>query len=210
MLKAYALGIVAGSDGGRYEPDALLNREQAAAMMTRVYKKIKWDGWTLANDSSYTNNSLDNKGVNAFADDAKISDWAKPSVYFMAKYGIIAGMDKSKNLFAPKNTTKAEEASGYANATREQALAISIRMFEKFDEIKDGGPVSAPQQPTPAPEPKQTSAPQQTPTPAQKQEQQQQQPSEPTNPAEPSEPTPPADGSGKPGEKPTPPAKPQG
>ena len=36
---------------------------------------------------------------------------------------IIKGIEG--NRFAPKNTTAVQEAEGYANATREQALAIA-------------------------------------------------------------------------------------
>jgi len=140
VLKAYALDIVAGVGNNKFAPDDYVNREQSATMLTRVYKKLKWEGWTLAADSTYTKHSLDNKGVPPFADDAQISDWAKPSVYFMAKYEIIKGLGDNK--FAPKNTTSAEVAAGYANATREQALAISNRTFEKAGIIQDGGPVT--------------------------------------------------------------------
>ena len=35
--------------------------------------------------------------------------------------------------FAPKNTTSAQEASGYAMATREQAIALSLRIFKVSD-----------------------------------------------------------------------------
>ena len=208
VLKAYALDIVAGMDGGRYEPNVLLSREQAAAMLARVYKKIKWEDWNLQNDSSYTKHSLDNKDVNKFADDANISEWAKPSVYFMVKYEIIVGIDKTRNLFAPKNTNSAEEAKGYANATREQALAISIRMFEKFNEIKDGGPVTPkPATPTDKPAPPTappTDKPAASPTPAS----QPTAPQQPTEPQKPDEPSPPAGGTGTPGEKPSPPTQP--
>ncbi|MDR1532453.1 MAG: S-layer homology domain-containing protein [Clostridiales bacterium] len=59
-----------------------------------------------------------------------MSDWAKPSVYFMAANGIISGV--GDNNFAPKATTSDEEARGYAQATREQALVIAVRMVEKL------------------------------------------------------------------------------
>ena len=36
------------------------------------------------------------------------------------------------NKFAPKNITSEEEANGYANATREQALIIAVRMVENL------------------------------------------------------------------------------
>jgi len=36
------------------------------------------------------------------------------------------------NKFAPRATTSAEEAIGYAQATREQALLIAVRMVENL------------------------------------------------------------------------------
>jgi hypothetical protein len=36
------------------------------------------------------------------------------------------------NRFGPRNVTRAEEARGYANATREQALIIAVRMVENL------------------------------------------------------------------------------
>ena len=48
----------------------------------------------------------------------------------MAANSIINGMEDNK--FAPKNTTSAEEAQHYANATREQALAIAVRMVDNL------------------------------------------------------------------------------
>ncbi len=140
VLKAYALDIIVGVGNNKFAPDELLSREQAATMLTRVYKKVNWEGWKLAEDNSYTKHSLDNKGVPPFDDDTLISDYARDSVYFMTKYGIIKGIGNNK--FAPRNTTSAEVAAGYANSTREQALAISNRTFEKVDEIQDGGQTS--------------------------------------------------------------------
>ena len=48
----------------------------------------------------------------------------------MAANGIIKGYDD--NRFAPRNITTEEQAIGYANATREQALAIAVRMVENL------------------------------------------------------------------------------
>lgn len=36
------------------------------------------------------------------------------------------------NNFAPQNVTTEEEATGYANATREQAFIIATRMVENL------------------------------------------------------------------------------
>ena len=127
ILKAYNIGAVNGTSATTYSPNDLLNREQAAAMLTRVFKRVTLPGWTLATDAQF---SLDYTKPALFADDKDISDWAKDSVYFMAANNIINGVGDNK--FAPKNITSEEEANGYANATREQALIIAMRMVENL------------------------------------------------------------------------------
>ena len=127
VLKAYNVGITNGTSDTEFSPNALLNREQAATMRTRVFKKITLAGWTLATDSQFT---LPYTKPAAFADDKDISNWAKDSVYFMAANGIVGGVGNNK--FAPKNVTTEEQATGYANATREQALLIAVRMVENL------------------------------------------------------------------------------
>ena len=127
ILKAYNIGAVNGTSATTYSPNDLLNREQAATMLTRVFKRVTLPGWTLATDSQFT---LPYEKPSAFADDKDISDWAKDSVYFMAANNIINGVGDNK--FAPKNITSEEEATGYANATREQALIIAVRMVENL------------------------------------------------------------------------------
>ncbi len=140
VLKAYAADIVLGTSKGtnvKFEPDKYISREQCAAMLTRVYKKLNWEGWTQEGDSTYTRHTLDYKDVKPFADDANIFQNFKPSVYFMAKFKIILG--GSNNLFVPKNVPTKEDAKNYTNATREHALLFSVRTFENIDKIVDGG-----------------------------------------------------------------------
>ena len=126
VLKAYNLGITAGTSADKFTPDGLLNREQAATMLTRVWKKYSMPGWTLGTDGDY---ALQYTKPSPFSDDADISAWARDSVYFMAANGIILG---SEGKFKPKNTSAAEEAASYANATREQALLLAVRIVEKL------------------------------------------------------------------------------
>jgi len=128
VLKAFNLGITAGVSATTFEPNRLLSREEAATMLTRVFKKITLADWTIQTDNNYP---LSYAKPAPFADDAQISNWAKDSVYFMVANEIIRGM--GGNRFAPKNTTSAEEAQGYANATREQALIIAVRMVENLN-----------------------------------------------------------------------------
>lgn len=125
VLKAYAAGITTGTSDTTFEPDALLSREQAATMLARTYSK------------SMDKEAKPSGTAEKFADDGFISDWAKDSVYFMAENAIINGIGEGK--FAPRNVTKEQEDALYANSTREQAVAISVRMYEKFktDDAKD-------------------------------------------------------------------------
>lgn len=132
VLKAFNVGVTNGTgDGTMFQPNALLNREQAATMLTRVYKKTAMDGWTLETDGSFNAQFKAMYTAGApFADDASISDWAKDSVYFMNAKGVINGVGDNK--FAPKATTTAEQAAGYAQATREVALLIAVRMVKNL------------------------------------------------------------------------------
>ena len=122
--KAYVLGITSGTSKTTFSPDIDITREQLATMLCRAIKKYSFDGWTPENDSDYY---LDTSGVPRFADDDEISEYAKPSVYYMTKFGIISGVGDNK--FAPRNITSYQESTGYATATREQAILMSLRIF---------------------------------------------------------------------------------
>ncbi|NLT58042.1 MAG: S-layer homology domain-containing protein [Clostridiales bacterium] len=141
VLKAYQAGITAGVEADRFAPNVLLNREQASTMLTRVFKKAFVAGWSLDRDASFV---FQYAAPAKFADDADISDWAKPSVYFMAAHGIISGV--GDNRFAPRAITTAQQAANYASATREQALAIAVRMTEKLDAAAAAEILPAPDQ----------------------------------------------------------------
>lgn len=127
VLKAYNIGAVNGTSSTTFDPDQLLNREQAASMLTRVFKRVTMPGWSRETDSQY---SLSYTKPATFSDDAQISDWARDSVYFMVANGIIKGLGDNK--VAPKNVTDKEIAEGYANATREQAIIIALRMVQNL------------------------------------------------------------------------------
>lgn len=129
VLKAYNLGITNGTSAGSttFSPNKLLDRQEAATMLARTFKRAIMPGWTMEQDASYP---LSYTKPTPFADDAQIALWAKDSVYFMAANNIIGGV--GSNLFAPTNVTSAQAAINYANATREQALAIAVRMVENL------------------------------------------------------------------------------
>ncbi len=130
VLKAYNVGITDGSNskGDMFSPNALLTREQAATMLTRVWKKVNLSGWCLEDDSKFDEQFKTCYTMPAkFDDDAKIAPWAYDSVYFMAANHIVEG---SNGRFNPKALSSAEDAIGYAK--REQAIVIALRMVKNL------------------------------------------------------------------------------
>jgi uncharacterized repeat protein (TIGR02543 family) len=88
-------GIVQGVGDNMFAPDKAITREEMAVI--------------LANFVDFTNSKLTevDKNPALFSDDSEINLWAKASVSFMQKTGIIKG--KLNNLFDPKGTaTRAE------------------------------------------------------------------------------------------------------
>lgn len=132
IRKAYGLGIAVGISSTRFAPNYKITREELATMLCRVVKKYSYPDWTIATDNQYY---LDTSGAKVYADDAYISAWAKPSVYYLTKMGIFQGVDDGTR-FAPKAVTDAQKASGYATATREQAIALSKRVYDLSDVLK--------------------------------------------------------------------------
>ncbi len=119
VLKAYNEGFITGMGGGLFMPEDLLTREQAATMLTRIYKSMLYPEWTIENDDEI---ALEFEKNSEFADDEEISDWAAEVVYFMADNNILKGVDNNK--FAPKN-----------NITKEQAIITALR-FKNFIEAE--------------------------------------------------------------------------
>lgn len=128
VLKAYNTGLMAGTLANKFSPDVPLNREQAVTILVHVLKAASLPGWTPATDNQFT---LNFKQPAKFADDDKISEWAKPSVYFAAANNIIPDTDSTKT-FSPRATTTAEEAANYAIATRELAITMAVRMVDNL------------------------------------------------------------------------------
>ena len=121
ILKAYDLGITTGTSKITFSPKVLINREQCAAMLFRAIKAIQpQGGYSVA-------------GVKDFPDQKHISSWAVEATKYMNKVGIITG--DAQGNFMPKATTPAQEAAGYGMATREQAIALSVRTHDKAPEI---------------------------------------------------------------------------
>lgn len=103
VQKAVALGIVNGYEDGTFRPYRTISREEAAAMLNRLYTAL---GGTVDTTSDST-----------YADDAQIGDWAHDSVYAVREINIMNG--KLDNKFCPKD--------GY---TAEQAVVTMERMYQ--------------------------------------------------------------------------------
>jgi hypothetical protein len=129
ILKAFKLGITTGVTSTTFAPKELTNREQVAAMLSRAIRVMAPGG------------DFSTAGAPAFTDKKDISSWALEHVLFMARLEVIKGTD---GKFMPKATTTAQKASGYATTTREQAIAMGVRSYEKMDMIKSGKGTAAP------------------------------------------------------------------
>lgn len=129
IKKAYSLGITSGTSETAFEPDSLINREQLATMLCRVFKKYSWEDWSLDNDAKF---DLNYKGAPDFEDENAISYYARPSVYFMAKHKVING--NGRGVFCPKPS---EEQPDEGCATREQAILMALRCYNNLftDEV---------------------------------------------------------------------------
>ncbi len=127
VMKAYTIGIVKGISDTEFDPYSKISRQDLATMLTRVYKSLYLKGWTIEKDASY---KLDYEIERVFADDADISDYAKPSVYFMVDNKVIKGL--TETTFGPRNVSSRQEAENYANASREQALIMAVRSFKNL------------------------------------------------------------------------------
>ncbi|MGI6497438.1 MAG: leucine-rich repeat domain-containing protein [Oscillospiraceae bacterium] len=117
ILKAYQVGITTGTSATTFSPHMLITREQCATMLYRAIKAI------------LPNADYSTAGIPDFPDQEHIASWAVEETKYMAKLGIILGNEKG--YFMPKPLNAAHEASGYGMASREAAVLMTIRTFEK-------------------------------------------------------------------------------
>lgn len=103
IREAYGLGFINGMDVDRFDPNGTLTREQAAAMLGRVYEKVY--------------GPLPQAGETTFADNEKISVYAVNAVALLARNGVVGGI--GDNEFAPKKALTVQEA-----------VIMTLRMLE--------------------------------------------------------------------------------
>lgn len=99
------LGIISGTDEGKFLPDNSISRQEAAKILSNTYAVITGDHSPALN---YTN---------TYTDYDEVSDWAKPYVDNVSAWSIMNGM--SDDTFAPNS-----------NYTIEQGIVTFIRLYE--------------------------------------------------------------------------------
>ncbi|MFD1130624.1 S-layer homology domain-containing protein [Paenibacillus provencensis] len=107
-------GIINGTSPNTFSPTATITREQAATLILKVYKKTNELKGTTGSAAGSTSTSL-------FADDTKISPWAKEEVYQAVNLSLMNGM--AKNQFNPKG-----------ELTFEQTYVLLLNCFEMLME----------------------------------------------------------------------------
>lgn len=98
----YALGIIDGVDGVRFNPDGLITRQEAAAIMTRVAEKFMYVG-------------TDYKGKSA--DWGSVAQWAEFYVKWCIDKGLLT-LDDDRCVYPTDNMTV------------EQAITVLSRLFD--------------------------------------------------------------------------------
>ena len=94
MAYLYEKGIINGKSAETFSPDDSISREEAAAILDRLFAFI------CKPDAAEKSDKL-------YSDDGVISDWAKASVYSMKARGIMVGV--SDDIFAPHELFSLEQ-----------------------------------------------------------------------------------------------------
>lgn len=138
IREAYGLGFINGVTEDTFDPNGILTREQAAAMLGRVYEKVC--------------GSLPAAAATSFADDGKVDRYAKAAVDFLARNGVVGGI--GGNEFAPKKALTVQEAV---------IMAYRMLTVETWD-VPAVEPQPSPE-PETTPDPEATQEPESTPNP---------------------------------------------
>jgi len=109
ILWAYENGLINGTGSGKFSPNDLITREQAAVLLMRIYRYLGGEesGAPLSAES--------------FADESLIASWAKEAVHEAKAYSIMNGV--SGNRFDPRGTY-----------SKEQTIITLYRLYKQFRE----------------------------------------------------------------------------
>ncbi|MDD5492328.1 MAG: S-layer homology domain-containing protein, partial [bacterium] len=108
IIKAYLLGIVKGTGAGRFSPQNKITRQELCVMIQQAL------------EVSLPALVTDDTELTGYKDTAKIAAWAETAVRFCIHNQIIKGI--GSGLIDP-----------LGNTTREQAIAIINRTFERYN-----------------------------------------------------------------------------
>jgi len=95
----YLFGIITGVGDNKYDPYSRITRQEAAVMLSRIYRFLNPGSIT-----DYNAGNLDYK----YADDGNIADWALYGVYNMRDIGVMSGV--GNDLFDPKGAYTYEQS----------------------------------------------------------------------------------------------------
>ncbi len=123
ILKAASLKITTGIGDGKFGPDLLVTREQVATFLFRTLRAMNPGGDFLPDSSG------------KFSDDSLIDSWAQEGVYYCSKEGVIKGIRNKDGSF------RFEPDS---HCTREAAVIVCVRAYERFIEIRNSRSLAEP------------------------------------------------------------------
>jgi hypothetical protein len=107
IIKAYQLGIVNGTGGGKFSPTLSITRQEIATMIYRALSK------------AYSNLPKIDESKFPFRDADKIASWALTAMKFAYQNGIMKGVSQDK-------------IDPLSNTTREQGIILVKRTYENF------------------------------------------------------------------------------
>ena len=113
---AYELGIVGGFPDGTFRPKNPITRQEFAKVTGNLLDILGW--------------SEDAQTLSVFADEGKLSNWAKPAAADMVRLGIVTGDNNNK-----LNPGKA--------VSYEQACALFFRAYQMFETGEESGAFGA-------------------------------------------------------------------
>ena len=103
---AYALGITEGRGGGVFDPNSLITRQEAAAMLCRAYAACGGEAVPAGE-------------AEAFADEGDIASWASEAVHTLRSWDVLRGMGDGR--FDPKG-----------DFTIQQCAVCFLRLYEQM------------------------------------------------------------------------------
>ena len=125
VFKAYGFSIMdaANEEGTLFSPNDPIDRETMAVMVYRAIRLIA----PLADYAVPVTPVIPDK--------EKISEWAVPAVQYLYSQGIVTG--GAGHVFMPRPAGSEQLALGYGIATREQCVAVAVRVWNQLPKIQN-------------------------------------------------------------------------